>query len=248
MNNDLDSKYALKAHRSVVRKNKFLNLIYRDFYNRIKSQILLRPIVEIGSGAGFIKNVIQDAITTDVIKGQDIDKIVFAEKLPFKSNSVGSIVMLNVFHHIKDPVKALSEFNRCLKPSGRVIMIEPWPTLWSKFIYQNLHHEDFDVNRSWKIKGRGRMSDANGALPWIIFKRDAIKFKKLFPNLNILKIEPHTPVKYLISGGLSKPQLLSTKFYKLVDNIEKLLSPFNILTAMFATIVITKASIRTKRG
>lgn len=245
---EFDTKKSLLAHKKIINNNKFLNLINKRFYKMIASNVSQKPVVEMGSGPGFIKKVIHGAITTDVIKGPGIDKVVNAEKLPFRSKSVGSIVMLNVFHHIKNPIKALHEFNRCLKPNGKIIMVEPWPTLWSKFIYHNFHNEEFNVKGNWKIKGTGRMSDANGALPWIIFKRDVKKFKKLFPNLQIVDIELHTPFKYLVSGNLSKPQLLPVSFYPIVDYFEKIISPLNKYLALFATVVIKKVGTHTKHG
>ncbi len=238
--NQLDTKESLLNHKKIIANNRFLHLVHKNFYIKIASYITQKPVVEIGSGPGFIKEIIRNAITTDVIKAPGIDKIAFAEKLPFRDKSIGSIVMLNVFHHIKNPTKALQEFERCLKPNGKIVMVEPWPTLWSKFIYQNFHHEDFNVDGNWRINGKGRMSDANGALPWIIFERDINKFKKLFPSLNIQKVELHTPFKYLVSGNLSKPQLLPVSFYPLVDSFEKIIFPLNKYLALFATIVISK--------
>ncbi len=246
--NNLDTKKSLLEHKKIIENNKFLNLIHKNFYERIASNITQKPVLEIGSGPGFIKKIIPSAITTDVIEGPDIDKVAFAEKLPFKNKSLGSIVMLNTFHHIKNPTKALREFERCLKPNGKIVMVEPWPTVWSKFIYQNFHHEDFNIKAGWKINGNGRMSDANGALPWIIFKRDYKKFEKLFLNFKIEKIELHTPFKYLLSGNLSKPQLLPVFCYPLINAIEALLAPFNKSLAMFATIVISKVNTRIKHG
>jgi hypothetical protein len=92
------------------------------------------------------------------------------------------------------------------------------------------------------------MSDANGALPWIVFDRDKSKFDKMFPNLGIISIKPHTPFKYLLSGGLSKPQLFPTLFYPLLDKFEGFLSPLNKYLAMFATIEVVKDNTRIKRG
>lgn len=239
----IDSIEWLERDRKLVNNKKFLNWIYKDFYSKIKSTKLPKPVVEIGSGAGFIKKIIPGAMTTDVIKASGIDIKAFAEKLPFKKSSIGSIVMLNVFHHIKDPKSALKEFERCLKPGGKIVMIEPWVTSFSKFIYQNFHHETFDPEAGWKINGKGRMSDANGALPWIIFSRDVNLFKHEYPNLKIEQIKPHTPLRYLLSGGLSKPQLILNYYYRFLGKFEKLISPLNKHLAMFATITITKVKV-----
>ena len=114
MKDSLDSKETLNEHIKIIRNNKFLYRVYKDFYNQIAFNITKLPVVEIGSGAGFIKNVIPNTTTTDVIKGNNVDKVFYAEKIPFKESSIGSIVMLNVFHHIKNPKRTLSEMDRCL--------------------------------------------------------------------------------------------------------------------------------------
>lgn len=238
----IDSIEWLDHDREIINNKKFLNLIYKDFYLKIKSFRLPKPIVEIGSGAGFIKKIIPGVITTDVINTYGVDIKAFAEKLPFKKKSIASIVMVNVFHHIKDPEQALKEFDRILVAGGKIVMIEPWVTTFSKFIYKNFHHENFDEKSNWKVKGKGRMSDANGALPWIVFNRDRSKFNKMFPNLKVVSIKPHTPFKYLFSGGLSKPQLLPTSFYPMLDKLEGYLSPLNKHLALFATIVFVKTT------
>lgn len=245
---DLDTKESLIEHKSIINSKLFLKNVYIDFYKKLKGHTVPKKglLIEVGSGGGFLKRFIPKVITTDVLKADGIDRKLDLEDIKLKSNSVSAFYMLNVFHHIKNPKRALSEMQRCLIGGGKIIMIEPWPTIFSKFIYRNFHHETFDTSSDWKIKGSGRMSDANGALPWIVFRRDSQKFNKLFPNLVITKITPHTPLKYLFSGGLSHPQYLPNSFYPLLTLIEKLLSPLNNLVAMFATIVVKKADIHIK--
>lgn len=238
---NLDTQKALILHRKIIRENLFLKRIYKDFYLEFKkTRVLKGPLVEIGSGAGFIKEVIPEVIASDVIKGPGIDIVFSATKIPFKKNSISAFFMFDVFHHIKNPEKALREMKRCLKPKGKILMIEPYNSLWGRFIYQNFHHENFEPNSGWKIKGTGRLSDANGALPWIIFVRDKKIFKRKFPDLRIVKIIPHTPLCYLLSGGLSKPQFVPVFFYPIVKFIENILSPFNSIIGMFVTIELRK--------
>lgn len=237
---NIDSIQTLLEHKIIIKNSKFLNLLYRDFYKEFKKLTKLKPIIEIGSGAGFIKEIIPKTITTDVVKTDDIDLKAFAEKLPFDNRSVGSILMLNVFHHIKDPTKALFEFDRILKTNGRIVMIEPANTAWSRFIYKYFHNETFDTESIWKTKGNGRMSDANGAIPWIVFIRDKKIFQKRFPSLIIKKIRIHTPFAYLISGGVSKFQPFNNFDYKKFRRFESYFKNINNLIGMFMTIVVEK--------
>lgn len=238
---DLDSEQALLKDRQIIRTKFILKQLYLDFYNQIKKTTIVDgKIVEIGSGAGFIKEVIPGIITSDVIKGPDIDKVFFAEKMPFKNSSIAAFLMIDVLHHIKNPIKAFKEMQRCLKNGGKIIMIEPYNSPVAGLMYKYVHYEHFDPKAGWEVRGEGRMSDSNTAMPWIIFVRDRVKFEKKFPKLKIIKVYPHTPFRYLFSGGLSKWQLLPNFLYPTLKLTEKLLTPLNPLLGMFVTIELEK--------
>lgn len=238
---DLDDPKILKEHRQLIRNKKILNKIYLDFYHQFKEISFPKGlIVEIGSGAGFIKKVMPLVITSDVIGTAGIDKIFSAEKIPFPTKSVAAFLMVDVLHHLKDVKKALKEMDRCLKVGGKIVMIEPFASLWGGLIYKYFHHEDFNPSSSWRVTYKGRLSSSNTALPWIIFVRDRKKFIKKFPHLKIIRVSPHTPFSYLLSGGLSKPQLIPTFFYPFFHFLESLLSPFNHQIGMFVTIELEK--------
>lgn len=236
----LDSPQYLIIHQELIRHKGLLNHIYNDFYSNISNLASKKPIVELGSGGGFIKEIIPQTITSDIVKGPGIDKVFYVEKMPFRKNSVGTFVMFDVLHHIKNPEIAIREMQRCLKKEGKIIMIEPYCSFWGGLIYKYLHHERFDPTANWQIKGTGRMSNANTALPWIIFVRDRNMFEEKFPNLKILKLSPHTPLAYLISGGLTKYQFLPNFTYPLIKFLEYIISPLNSFLGMFATIEIQK--------
>lgn len=238
---NLDDPKVLREHKKLIRNKKILNKIYLDFYNQFKKLTFPEgPIIEIGSGAGFIKKVIPQVVTSDVVKGPGIDKVFSAEKIPFKSNSTAAFLMVDVLHHVKDSEKALREMERCLKIGGKIIMIEPYNSLWGGFIYKYLHQENFNPSSNWKVSGKGRMSHSNTALPWIIFVRDRKKFIRKFPTLKILKVAPHTPFAYLFSGGLSYPQFIPTTLFPMVKFLEIVLSPVNPMIGMFVTVELEK--------
>lgn len=238
---NLDSNTALLKHRKIIKTKGFLKQIYTDFYHSFqKTRTPKGPIVEIGSGAGFIKEIIPRIITSDVIQGPEIDQVFSATKMPFKNNSVAAFFMINVLHHIKNAEKALQEMLRCLKSGGKIVMIEPYNSVLGGILYRYFHPERFDPRAGWKVSGKGRMSDSNTALPWIIFVRDRAIFERKFPQLIITKITPHTPLRYIVSGGLSKFEFLPIIFYPLVCFTEDFLSPFNKYISMFVTIELEK--------
>jgi hypothetical protein len=120
-------------------------------------------------------------------------------------------------------------------------MIEPANTLFSSFIFKNFHHETFDPSaQDWQFVSTGPLSGANGALPWIVFKRDVGKFASDFPMLNCQSIKLHTPFAYILSGGFSYRSFLPGGLFAIVEFFESLVSPLSGLLAMFQTIIVEK--------
>jgi SAM-dependent methyltransferase len=221
---DEDSREIAILHQNIIKKKKFLNKLYMDFYKIFKKESIGAPEglkIEIGSGGDFIKNIIPETITSDVLCVPNVDMNFSAEKMPFKDNSLSCIYLLNTLHHIQDNNEFFKECERCLVKEGRIIMIEPSNNGFSRLIYKKFHHEEFNEKaKSWKLNSNKRLSDANIALPWIIFSRDLRLFEKKFPNLELKKIETHTPFRSILSGGVSLKCLIpswSYPFFKMID-------------------------------
>lgn len=242
---DIDEVESTVLHRKIIKKKGFLYKLYLDYYRTFKENIKDIPTglkIEIGSGGGFLKEVISDVITSDVIELPNVDKVFFAEKIPYPDKSVAAFFLLDTLHHIKEPDKFFSEVNRCLKPGAKIIMIEPTNTLFSRLFFKYIHQEEFDSRQEkWIVGGEGRLADANIAMPWIIFIRDREKFLTKYPDLQILKINKHTPFRMFLSGGLSYRQFVPSTSFGFFTNIEKLLSPFHNTLASFMTIVVKKS-------
>jgi len=248
---DLDDPAATLLHAKIIRKKPFLKKVYIDFYKQFEKA--LRPhvkrgakyleeqvLVELGSGGGFIKEIMPNVITSDILELPNVDKVFSVVDMPFDQASVDAFFMFDVLHHITDPRAFFTEALRCLKAGGKIVMIEPANTLWSRFIYKNFHHELFDLQAKWELAEIGPLSHGNGALPWIIFSRDRKIFEKEFPSLRIVSMCNHTPLRYLLSGGLTLRQLVPSFTYSAVKAIEYLLFPLNNLLGMFQTIELQK--------
>jgi hypothetical protein len=120
-------------------------------------------------------------------------------------------------------------------------MIEPWVTPWSRLVYSTLHHEPFRPQASdWHFPPGGPLSGANGALPWIVFRRDRRRFETEFAVWQIETIRPFMPLAYLLSGGVSLRSLLPGFAFDLVRGLEAALTPFDDALAMFALIVLRR--------
>jgi ubiquinone/menaquinone biosynthesis C-methylase UbiE len=69
-----------------------------------------------------------------------------ARHLPFSIAELNRIVMTAVLHHTTAVARFLQEATRCIKPGGQVLVIEPWNTPWSRWVYQRLHSEAFKTH------------------------------------------------------------------------------------------------------
>lgn len=242
---DLDDPNIVEVHREIISKKEFLNKIYKEWYQVLlnESPNIEGSQVEVGSGAGFIKSLDDSIVTSDIVDINNVDKVINAcDNIPYPDSSLRSLIFVDALHHLPNVEKFFSEANRVLKVGGRIIMIEPWNTLWSRFVFSNLHHEPFlPDSDSWSFPSSGPLSGANGALPWILFSRDLEEFKQAYPSLHLIKIRKMMPFAYLLSGGLSFHSLVPGKLYSLVRNLEKI-TTLEKWAAMFALIVIEKTS------
>jgi SAM-dependent methyltransferase len=243
---DLDSSENIYVIRKIIQRKPFLRKIYESFYLELLNKCADAPskgyIVELGSGASFIKRFCSSAITSDVLPYDGVDMVFSALDIPFQEGSVSAFLMIDVLHHIKDSRIFFREMHRCLNVGGKIVMIEPANTPWASFIYKRFHHEPFDPDGEWGFEQGGPLTGANMAIPWIIFCRDSAIFAKEFSCFNVQSIRIHTPLRYLLSGGLSLRQLLPSPLYPLIYSVELLLLPFNKHIGMFMTIELEKIS------
>jgi len=244
---DIDSPVITMRHKRIIHEKLFLKKNYNRWYKLIASSLLddiKGPVLEIGSGGGFLKKFIPNLITSEVFRVNDIDIVLDGKSLPFKKAFLKGIVMCDVFHHIPNIKSFLDEASYCIKPGGSIVMLEPWVTAWSRLIYNHLHHEPFDTGtKQWHFKNGKPLSVSNQALPWIVFDRDRTFFKKQYPEWQIDKIILHTPFCYLLSGGVSHKNFMPGFLFEMCRTVEDIMQPFMQFLAMFALIRLTRKDI-----
>ncbi|MDR1865916.1 MAG: class I SAM-dependent methyltransferase [Bacteroidales bacterium] len=241
---DLDDPEVTLEHREIIFGNPFLKQIYIEWYRdfiRVAQSVKAKGIfLEIGSGGGFLKSLFPDVVTSDIMNLPDVDMICNAENLPFDNRTISCIMMLNAFHHIPRPYMFLEEAQRTLVEGGKIIMTEPANSIFSRFIYTHFHHEPFDPKGGMEISQGNPLSNSNQAFPYIYFERETSLFEKNYGSLKINSVQYHTPLRYILSGGLSHKPMVSVKLYKFAVAVEKMLSPLSRQLGLFCTVEIEK--------
>ena len=194
----------------------YLSWLYGIIQTELNSN---QNILEIGAGAGisedFLKNM--DILKTDILSWEDNSVIgnIDAEKLPFNNGQFSNIIAIDVIHHTNSPNRVINECLRVLAPGGKLIIVEPYVSVFSYVIYKMFHHE----NTSWKIKIESPSRRVNEAFDGDQgVSRVLFKNKKQIDKLkNTIDFEFNIEKRFIsflsffATGGLSRP-LPTNKF------------------------------------
>jgi SAM-dependent methyltransferase len=240
---DLDDPRLNEQRRRIIEQKPFLRRIYEEWYTAIVEALPPgdAPVLEIGSGAGFLRDFIPGLITSEVLPSPGVGVVLDGTRLPFGGEVLRAVVMTNVLHHLTQPRCFFAEAGRCVRRGGAIVMIEPWVSPWSRFVYGRLHHEPFNPEaQAWETPATGPLSGANGALPWILFFRDRSRFEKEFPTWAVESIRLGMPFRYLVSGGISMRNLMPPWTFRAWRRVELLMEPWMSRWAMFARITLRR--------
>jgi SAM-dependent methyltransferase len=119
--------------------------------------------------------------------------------LPFENNSKEAILCLAVLEHVENPIKAMSELHRVLKPGGRLLIYVP-------FLYYYHAHEGY-YGDYWRFTID---TLKNFAKP---FSKSEITPVRL-PVETLFRLTPLGRYKFFISGA----RFLDNVFYKKGSN------------------------------
>ena len=168
----VDDPALLAIHREVLREKRLLRSAFETFYRDMASLCDRHfPVggieLELGSGAGFFREVRPGLVTSDVRTGPHIDRVIDAQAMDLPDGSVRCVYAINVFHHLPDPEAFLRELARVLAPGGGCVLVEPHGGFASARVHRLLHSDEhFDpAAPGWRTEGiGGPLSGANQAL------------------------------------------------------------------------------------
>lgn len=245
---DFNSDEAGNLAVEIMLNKKCLYDIYKETYAwmmRLNKKYLngskQGKMLEIGSGGGFMKALYPDIITSDVRKISGVDMIVDAMNIPFNDDQLDVIFAVHVLHHIPDVTKFFEEAIRTIKPGGGIICVEPYWSPVAKFVYKTMHPEPFNEKaKEWKLDITGPLLGSNQALSYILLKRDADQFKRMFPEFKIVFEKPFGFIRYMATGGIWLEPKLPKFMFPILKGLENILMPIMPLVAIHHIFVIKK--------
>lgn len=225
-------------HRNIWNKKPVLRYLYKKWYKMIYSSLKDIPdglSLELGSGCGNIKDYTNQTISSDIQFNNWLDAVIDGQHIPFKNDSISSISMIDVLHHIPCPKKFLSEAYNVLKPGGKIVIIEPYPTILSNIFYKLFHNEPVNKKQSILLN-KNNFTEPNQAASFILFNKEKAIFESS-TSFKILSQKYFSTIIYPLSGGYKNYSLVPIKLIPFLEFFEKVITPFNKFIS-FRTIVI----------
>jgi SAM-dependent methyltransferase len=232
---------ALQVHRAILRTRPELTAIYHGWFDRLLAALDgRRPLVEIGAGPGLLKSSRAGIVATDRVVLPWLDLVCDAGTLPFRSGSVGGLVLVDVLHHLPRPYRFLAEATRVLAPGGRIAAIEPWITPLSYVLYRWFHHERcrLGVNLEEPFgTGAKEELDGDAAIPFRLLRR----LPALGLPLRLVALDRFLALPYLATCGFKVRRPLPPTLFRVARGLERAVNPWlRPLAATRAILIIEK--------
>lgn len=208
--------------------------------------------IEVGSGAGFLKDFIKNSNLklTDLGNDKHLDfKNIDAQNTGFPKESFDYVIASNMIHHIPFPMKFFREMKRILKKKGKLIIFESHCSLAFQLITIIMKHEGFDFGVNVWDENEAKSDENNAwhgniAVPHLIFD-DKQQFDKNLGKFFKVEYEKFSECFiFLNSGGVtSKTKYIPMNrfFLNLLNSLDNILIKlFPNVFCMGRKIVLTK--------
>ncbi len=159
-------------------------------------------VLEIGSGSGFFTEILldlfpsikltclePDEVFVEVLESRFQNKITLVnepvETTTIDSDSFDCAISHIVIHNLSDPIKALQQMKRVVKPKGKIVTIEPLPASRHYYPTEDLTNAFDFLEKAVRYKCMERMKEKEETIsrnPWNYF------YPKFFEEIGIKEI------------------------------------------------------------
>jgi SAM-dependent methyltransferase len=210
-----------------------LRLLYTDYHRRLIAACPDGPLLDIGGGTAHVKNVRSDVLSIDILPFSGIDVVCDAHSLPFPDGKFAGIIMIDVLHHLEQPIVFLNEASRVLRRGGVLAMIEPGMSTIAYPFYHYLHQADMRIDPF--LPGPAKSSrdpyDADQAIPTILFApANRPRLYEAVPELKVRQVDWLSLFAFPLSGGFKSwclmPSQLAGALVKFEDKLPRSMREF----------------------
>lgn len=233
-------------HRQEYSRRPALQAVYQHWANRIQQCLssVKGKSIELGCGCGALSHYL-DITKTDIYKHNWVDEVVDACDMPYEDGECANLVAIDMLHHLPEPCRFLNEVNRVLTDGGRLVMLEPYISFFSHFIYRFIHHEPLDKNASpferVTLLDKESGEACNEAMPTLLFVRHQEELRQRWPQLLITLLEFSDALVYPLTGGFSHHSWLPASWIgSLMKFEDKLLKKTGRFLGMRMLVVMEK--------
>jgi SAM-dependent methyltransferase len=237
----------IHANAERWRRKPLLQEVYRGFYLEIARELrrdLAGETVEIGSGIGNLKNVVPEALSTDLFPNPWLDRVENAYALSFANGSVANLILFDVWHHLQYPGTALAEFHRVLAPGGRLVIFDPAMGMLGRIVYGRFHHEPLGLRDEihWWAPPDFSPAEmtyyaAQGNAQRVFFSDE---WRAQLGNWRTVRRTLWAAIPYVASGGFRGPQLYPRSLLPVVRALDRAANCFPALFATRLLVVLEK--------
>lgn len=238
----------LERSHAKWKRSPALRAYYESVYRQMAAFAAPGPALEVGSGCGFICDFIPEVVTTDVCATRFVPRAASAYALEAVAGGPWStIYLLDVLHHLREPMRFFDSAARALRSGGRIVLMEPAATALGRVFYRMFHHEPIEpagVGQPY-IFGSSESSPefANMGIGWAMFGRDREHVQQMLSRrgLALLTVRFRDLVSYPVTGGFSGPALLPATCVRALGGIEARLPSWLLAkTALRMLIVVER--------